>query len=61
MKKMFKNLLKKNMLEKNFFQKSHLEPSDIFIITVPSNKIGKKTRFKAVTVCNISYWKVNKK
>ena len=33
------------MLEK-IFPKSHLEPSDIFIITVPSNKIGKKQDLK---------------
>ena len=58
MKKNVKNLLK-NMLKK-IFSKIYLEPSDIFIITVPSNKLA-KTRFKAVTVCNISYWKVNKK
>jgi UDP-N-acetyl-D-mannosaminuronic acid dehydrogenase len=40
-----KNLLKK-YIGKKFFPKSHLEPSDIFIITVPSNKIGKKQDLK---------------
>ena len=40
-----KNLLKK-YIGKKFFPKSHLETSDIFIITVPSNKIGKKQDLK---------------
>jgi len=40
-----KNLLKR-YVGKKFFPKSHLEPSDIFIITVPSNKIGKKQDLK---------------
>ena len=40
-----KNLLKK-YVGKKFFPKSHLEPSDIFIITVPSNKIDKKQDLK---------------
>ncbi|WP_075506005.1 nucleotide sugar dehydrogenase [Candidatus Pelagibacter communis] len=39
-------ILLKKYIKKKFFPKSCLEPSDIFIITVPSNRIGTRQNLK---------------